>query len=210
MLGVTFGTKHSYNDFGLILADTNIGPAEPILYKVQVPGRNGLVDLTESITPRVRFNERIITYTFNTVGYCNWQQKMREVGSYLQGQKMHVIDDSDPLWYWEGDIVINNQSSSEDLGTIIIQVNAYPFKFKTTETEEEITGDGTLTCTNGRMEVHPTVTCNEECTLTFGNKTITLEAGTHLIAEFEFIEGDNEVEVESEGTTTITYREGAL
>ena len=128
----------------------------------------------------------------------------------IHGQKFHVVQDSDPNYYWDAFCKVNQIKNKVRLGTVVIDCECYPFKLKTTETEEEITGDGTLTCTNGRMEVHPTVTCDEECTLTFNNKTITLEAGTHLIAEFEFIEGDNEVEVESEGTTTITYREGAL
>lgn len=209
MLGVTFGTYHSNNDFGLILADTNIGAAEPMRYTVEVAGRNGIVDLTNAMSPYTHYRERVITYTFNTLGHCNWQEKMREVGNAIHGRKLWVIDDDDTSYHWEGLVAISQQSSQERLGTIVIIVTAFPFKMRNSETVKTITGNGTLHCDNERLEVNPRVTCTAECTLTFGSETRTIEAGTRLL-DFLLEEGTNDIGVVSTGTTTITYREGAL
>ena len=45
MQTVTFGTKNSYDDFGLILTDKNIGFPEPKLEEGDVIGADGVIDL---------------------------------------------------------------------------------------------------------------------------------------------------------------------
>lgn len=210
MIGVTFGQKHSYDDFRLILESTQIGAPEPVRYLIDVPGRNGLLDLTDVITPNVRYRNRIISYNFNTIGHVNWQEKMREVASYLHGKKLRVIDDSDPEWFWEGVCTVAEQSSIGALGTLMIQVDAYPFKLKTTETTKSITRSGTLNATNGRMEVTPEITNTASATIAWGTKSVTLNAGTHKVSDIVLKEGDNTFTITSTGTTTFRYREGAL
>ena len=39
--GVRFGTKHSYNDFGLVLQKKDLSLPEPKTEKIEVTGRNG-------------------------------------------------------------------------------------------------------------------------------------------------------------------------
>ena len=46
MQTVTFGTKNSYDDFGLILTDKNIGFPEPKLEEVDVIGADGIIELS--------------------------------------------------------------------------------------------------------------------------------------------------------------------
>ena len=47
--GVTFGIKHSYEDFGLILSSKEIGLPTPKTESVSVIGRNGNLDLTDAL-----------------------------------------------------------------------------------------------------------------------------------------------------------------
>lgn len=210
MLGVTFGSKHSYDDFGLFLASTVIGAPEPVRYQIEVPGMDGVLDLTDSITPSVRYRNRIMTYTFNTIGHTNWQAKMRDIASYLQGQRLHVVDDSDDGYYWDGICTIISQSSDMALGTIVVQVDAKPFKLKANETIKSRNGSGTLDCVNGRMEVTPEITTTASATILFNGRSFSVGAGTHKIADIVLTEGSNILTITSTGTTTVRYREGAL
>ena len=53
MIGVTFGDKHSFDDFGIYLTSKTINPPEPQTNTISVPLRDGSIDLTESLTKRL-------------------------------------------------------------------------------------------------------------------------------------------------------------
>ena len=42
-------SKHSYKDFGLVLTEQNIGVPTAKTYTVDIEGRNGTLDLSESL-----------------------------------------------------------------------------------------------------------------------------------------------------------------
>ena len=54
MQTVTFGTKNSYDDFGLILTDKDIGFPEPKLEEVDVIGADGVIDLSEVLISNIK------------------------------------------------------------------------------------------------------------------------------------------------------------
>ena len=65
--GVTFNINndsyHTYDDFNLILENCVISPAEAKVYTIDVPGRNGKLDVTASITRSLVYQNRTITLT---------------------------------------------------------------------------------------------------------------------------------------------------
>ena len=67
MIGVTIGEKHSYNDWGLILSSKIISPPKPKLNQISVPVRDGTIDLTETLTEDIKFEDRMISLTFSVV-----------------------------------------------------------------------------------------------------------------------------------------------
>jgi len=75
-------------------------------------------------------------------------------------------------------------------------------------------GSATVTLTNTRMSVVPTITISAEMTIAFtiGEVvyTINLSAGTHIVLSLVLIEGDTEVEITGTGSITFTYQKGAL
>lgn len=210
MIGITFGNKHSYNDFGLLLADVSVTPPEPWRFEVEVPARNGILDLTSAITSKKRYRNRTISLEFQTIGACNYQQKLTEISNAIHGQTLDVVFDSDSQYHWNAYVIVDQQGSSEEVGSFQITLDCFPFKLKNTTTTYTVTGSDTITCVNGRMEVTPEFTATEEVTITFGEITKTVSAGTFTINEIQFAEGDNEITISSSGTTTITYTEGEL
>ena len=63
--GVTFGIKHSYEDFGLILSSKEIGLPTPKTESVSVIGRNGDLDLTDAFGNNVKFEKRKLKLNFS-------------------------------------------------------------------------------------------------------------------------------------------------
>ena len=64
MIGVTIGEKHSYNDWGLILSSQTISPPTPQINMVSVPMRDGSIDITETLSGDVKYDDRTLTFTF--------------------------------------------------------------------------------------------------------------------------------------------------
>ena len=87
MIGVTIGEKHSFNDWGIILSSKVISPPEPQLNKVDVPMRDGSIDLTESLTDDIKFKDRTITLNFTVTDKATWTAKVSEIQNYLHGKQ---------------------------------------------------------------------------------------------------------------------------
>ena len=86
--GVTFGTKHSYKDFGLILSSKDIGLPEPKVETVSVIGRNGDLDLTDALGDDVKFNNRKLEFVFSLLnGARDWTAVLSNLSNYLHGKK---------------------------------------------------------------------------------------------------------------------------
>lgn len=209
MLGITFGDKHSYYDWGVILENTEISPPVPKRYTVSVAGRNGLLDLTPELTPVVRFESRQLTFSFR-VKAGDWSTLMSQIYGDIHGRTLDVISDLDPDWHWHGCVTVDSFASEERTGSLVIVVEADPFKLENTETAYTKSGSGSVTCVCDRMEVCPTFTVTAETTIVFGDITATVSAGTHKIENIELTEGNNTITLTSTGSTTITYTNGRL
>lgn len=57
MKGVSFGDFHSYRDFSLILSQKTIGTPSPKTEAIDIPGGDGVLDLTEFFG-EVKYNNR--------------------------------------------------------------------------------------------------------------------------------------------------------
>ena len=112
MYGVTIGDKHSYKDFGLILSSQAIAPPEPRIKLVDVPMRDGSVDLTEAVSDTVRYQDRKITLTFSVIDARNtWVDKISKIQNYLHGQRMKIVFDEDTSFYYIGHSRVDTQQS---------------------------------------------------------------------------------------------------
>ena len=81
MQTVTFGTKNSYDDFGLILTDKDIGFPEPKLEEVDVIGADGVIELSEVLNDDIKYKTRKLQFTFTVLkGNKYWASTVADVG----------------------------------------------------------------------------------------------------------------------------------
>lgn len=131
MNGVTFGNKHSYRAWRMLLAShPEITPPTPKLKLVQVPGTNTVIDLTEALTGgEVKYEPRSIRCVFYVIGgRSKWPAVYSAVLNEVHGRRMKITLDTDPNWYYEGRVAVDQFDSDESAATIVITAEVEPYK----------------------------------------------------------------------------------
>lgn len=231
MYGVKLGDYHSYNDLGLILSKKVISPPSPQISTVTVPMRDGSIDLTESLTDDIKYNDRKITLTFSLIGSkATWDSKFSDIANLIHGQKMKIIFDEDPAFYWYGRASINNWTTDKRLGTMVVEATVEPFKYDVVssavdwewdifdfensiinETGELIVnGETTISLICRKKRMFPIFTASAAMTVTYDGETFNLSKGSQKMYGIFLTEGSNELTFKGNGTITIDYIGGSL
>jgi len=210
---IRFGTKWAHADYGLIVAPYAIPMPEPQTSFVDIPGRDGALDLSEAFGT-VRYTDRVIPLTLYTL--APFDTAVSAFAADVHGQRMHVVFDRDPTYYYDARITMGDVEKHAGYCELSLECRTKPYKLENTETTMIIQADGTATATlaNSRMAVVPTITTTAEMTLTFSasgqDYSVTLAAGTHTVSSLVLLEGDTEIGITGTGTITFVYRKGAL
>ena len=213
MSDIRFGTKWAHADYGLIVAPYAIPMPEPQTNFVEIPGRDGTLDLSEAFGT-IRYADRVIPLTL----YCRapFDALISTFAADVHGRRMNMIFDRDPTYYYDARITVEDVERHAGYCELSLECRVKPYKLEQFETAITVlpTGIATVTLTNTRMPVVPSITVSAEMTLTFtiGGKdySINLSAGTHIIPSLLLMEGDTEIEITGTGRITFTYRKGAL
>lgn len=230
MQTVTFGTKNSYDDFGLILTDKDIGFPEPKLEEVDVIGADGVIDLSEVLNDDIKYKTRKLQFTFTVLkGNKYWSSTVADVANYLHGKKLRIQMDFDPAYYYTGRCKINSFKTSKRLCTITIDAECEPYRLDINGNGEKwlwdtfsfqngfirvnaVTVNGSLQVNlqNQRKIVSPTFTCSTAMTVTFDGVTYNLPKGKTQVLGIRLQYGTNYVTFKGNGTVKIEYQGGAL
>lgn len=131
MHGVTFGNKHSFRAWGLMLrVRPEISPPKPQTKLIHVPGTNTVIDLTETLTGgEVKYEPRKIKCIFCVVGgRQNWAKVYSDVLNDVHGKRLKIIMDDDPNYYYIGRVAVNQWESEEAMASIVIEADVEPYK----------------------------------------------------------------------------------
>ena len=170
MKGVNFGDFHSYRDFSLILSQKTIGAPSPKTETIDVPGGDGVLDLTEFFG-EVKYNNRNLSFEFTSIiPQAFFMSQFSQIQDALHGQKMQIVLDDDPEWYYTGRIGVSEWKADKNIGELTIDCDCDPYKTKLSETvvTEVVNGPKTVILTNSRKIVVPTISITGEVDLTFG------------------------------------------
>ena len=213
MSDIRFGTKWAHADYGLIVAPYAIPMPEPQTNFVEIPGRNGALDLSEAFGT-VRYADRVIELTLYK--RAPFDSLVSAFAADVHGRRMNVIFDRDPTFYYDARVTIENVERHWGYCELSLECRAKPYKLEQFETAITVlpAGTATVTLTNTRMPVVPVITVSAGMTLTFTllgkDSTVNLSAGTHFIPSLVLMEGDTEIGITGTGRITFTYRKGAL
>ena len=212
MKGIRFGGYHSFNDLRLILASKTIGTPSPKTETIDIPGGDGVLDLTEFYGD-VKYENRPLSFEFSTmVSRSDFPSVFSAVQNALHGKKLPIIDDEDPEWYYTGRISVSEWKAEKNIGKLTIDCDCEPYKqsIYTTTVSKVVSSNATIVLDNDKMPTVPTITTTAEFLISFNGFNDVYTSGTFTIPELELGSGTNQVYVEGYGSISFTYRKGRL
>lgn len=232
MNGVLFGNKNSYNDWELILQERpTVSPPKVKTTYVDIPNANGSLDLTEVMSNDVKYDNREITCKFHVLNKREeWHDIYSNIQDYLHGQKMKIILDENPCFFYEGRCSVDEWSSSKVTSTIVIKATVEPYKKELYSSLEDwewdsfnfetgiirnykdivVDGEYTLNIEGTRMQVIPIFNVTGEINVNFNGKSYNLPLGSSRILNIVIKQGNNELKFTGKGKVSVDYRGGRL
>ena len=215
MKGVYFGNIHSYNDLNLILAPFTPAPAIPQTTFLDVPGRNGSLDLTEA-HGEVKYKSRVFQFLFtiDPSDGMTFDEKVMQVSNALNGKRCKITLDRDPDYYWIGRCVVDKYAQKRNQGQITVKATVDTYKLKQCQTVMTVAlsdSEKTIYVESGRMAAVPIIECSDDDTfISFDGNEHKLSAGTHKVLNIRFVEGINVLTVKGTGTIKFAWQEGEM
>lgn len=202
---------NAYKKYGLILTSKTITPAEPRLLLVDVPGRDGLIDVTDTMG-EIKYKNRKIILNFSMLGTRT--QNMRVFGEFsndFNGRKVFPSFSEDPDYYYDARVEkITFQQKSANEAEITMTITAFPYAQTKQDFEVEARTEDDTEIICSRMPTVPTIIIEEgSADITFERKTYSLSAGTYAIQTIVMHEGSNIFHVEG-APVTFKYKKGKL
>lgn len=187
-----------------------LNPPEPKTYTVDIPGGNGVIDLTEAMTGDVAFERREQSFEFKCIYPRDFERTKTQLSNFLHGRAFDYQLSFDPDYTYHGRFKVNAYSHEGYVGGIVgdinITISADPYKSKGTQTYSlNASGGRSFTFWSGRRPVHPTIECGSACRVEWGGESINVPAGTYILRSVVFREGANDLYVESGSITSVTW-----
>lgn len=234
------GTSASYSlydDWHLYITNTDcIGEPKQYTKYIEIPGRNGLLDISEVVSGRQIYTSRPIK--INLAGPRDkktWSAAMSIARNSINGKICHIFFDDDPMYYWRGRVEIKDFSSVLDRGTLTISIpTADPYKYSIFSSGDPwlwdpfnfetdmityigaitVNGTYTLTIPHGHMPTTPDLVVSNKVgtlTVTYGGTTYTLDTGSNKIPSI-IIGGETDETLVFNGhaKVEVSYRSGSL
>lgn len=130
MQGVTYNSKHTYWDWGLLLREHPvISPPVPKTKLVEVPGSDDPIDITETLTGNVHYECREITCKFTMMAARDkWPSLYSEILNHLHGKRMKITLDNDKDYSYSGRTEISEWNPGQTVAEITIKATVAPYK----------------------------------------------------------------------------------
>lgn len=228
---IYFDGKGTLVEWGLKLLDVKISLPDIKEKKIDIPGLDGELDLSASLTGDVQYHNRTVQYTFDTYGSPeSWSALTGRIANFLHGMQRRVIHGFDPGYYYEGRLSVDSVKSSQYTSRLVITGDVHPYKYEVNDGSEDwewdpfdlengvireykdmlIIGSRVITVIGRRKRVIPSITCSARMALFYNGTTIDLPAGTTKLYELQLGEGEHALTFVGNGTVTISYRGGSL
>lgn len=190
--------------YNMVLLDGyTLSPPEPKTTTVEIPGRDGVLDLTESLIGDVSYNNRSMSFTFLIVDLEQFEVVKTQVSNALHGRKFNFEMTMDPGYTYTGRFKIKSYThmatwSHGICGYIEVEIDAEPYKLKSHYVYNlNATGGAMFNLESGRKKVHPIVEISAPARIRFKDVVYRIGAGRFQLNDILFEEGINEIYINS-------------
>ena len=213
MKGVSFGGLRSDTDLGLVLYSKKISPPKVKTTTVEIPGRDGDLDITEALTGRVSYEDREIIFVFRIPSPKEeWASVYSDTLNSIHGKKMNIILDDDPDYHYTGRVSVEDFGVNRNLAEIEVKCLVEPKKtYKTiSKYTASVTDTKKVTVKNSGIPTVPTITVSKEMNVVFGGNTYHLSPGKNRVFDILLPKGNSELTFNGSGNVTIEFKVQSL
>lgn len=190
--------------FQMILLDGyTLSPPEPKTYTVDIPGGDGVIDLTSALTGDVAYSNRSQSFTFMVVDPDSFERVKTDVSNFLHGKSFDYQMTMDPGYTYHGRFSVTEYSHAVYaypglVGVFTVDIDADPYKSKGLQTYQlNATGGKMFRLESGRKPVHPVIECTQPCRVRWKNVVTVVPVGTYRLNDVLFTDGFNEIYINS-------------
>lgn len=230
---ITIGDKNTWDDWHLIPATRPLFNPPPVKFNLQdVPGGDGMINLTKALAGRPTYGNRTGSWTFYVEnGFKDWTALYSEIMVYLHGQELRAILEDDPAYYYEGVFSVNEWKSDKNWSQIVIDYNVGPYKKEIANTGSDWLWDPfnfetgiirnyknlsvlttlTVVVEGDMMDSIPVIICSASgMSVQYEGTTYSLSKGANTINDIVLHTGPNTLVFSGQGTITIENTGGRL
>ena len=199
----------AYDEWKIVLTSVENTLPEPKTITVDIKGSDGLLDLSEAASGDVRYTNRKLKLTFELLNVNNYDKLMTDIGNAIHGRMVKVQLTSDDNYYYEGRATISKWECRKRKGTIVVDVDAYPFKINVRDIVRTFTisSDGSISL---NVETRKIIVPELEVTGSLTLNGVSLTAGKQKYPEIVLKNGTNTFTVSGTGTVKFIYRAEVL
>lgn len=212
--GALIGGFHTWRDWRAIIQNSDIvGSPEPNTNYLEVPGGNGHIDLTETLTGDVTYSTRQLKFNLALkTSPAAWPDAISRIFNKLHGKAVQVILDEEPTHYFYGRVNIDGVSRSQISGQLTIMVECDPYRYELEETVETFSVDGTkeVSIENDRMWATPDIWASRDCTIALAGRMYSIAQGSQKRMDIVLKDGVNQLTVTGTVMIGFTFRKGCL
>ncbi len=230
---ITIGSKNTWDDWHLIPSSRPLfSPPTVKTNTVDIPGGDGVLDLSTALAGRPTYNNRTGSWTFYVEnGFKNWSVLYSEIMVYLHGQTFKAFLEDDPGYYYEGRFSVNAWKSDKDYSQITIDYDVAPYKQSRTVSGSDwlwdtfnfetgvirnyknIAVNGTLSVVvvGDMMNAALVIICSDSgMSVEYEGTSYSLSKGSNSMTALVLKQGENTLTFSGSGTVTIENVGGRL
>lgn len=121
---------HTKRDMDITMTNKVINLPEARLNTIDVPGRDGILDLTAAIG-HTRYKNRTLVFNFVFADVINitHERMLQKLASYIHGKQMNIIEDDDPIHYYMGRCAVSSISAEPYITKFNITCSCDPYRY---------------------------------------------------------------------------------
>lgn len=210
-------SHNTWYDFHCIVTAKKISDPEPKTNYVKLDGMHGSLDLSESLTGDIHYDDRTISMTLWT-DYGNRKDReslLQRITNFLHGQRVTIIEPDDPDHYFNGRAKIKSKKNTSAYAEVVIEAVCEPWRYARAETVREVeigtAGAIDVVINNGGVKIlSPTITVDGSVEIGDSSQRIQLDSGAYFIPDIKLRRGVNIIRVSGNGSVKFSYREAYL
>lgn len=226
---VKIGDKYLTKDYGFLFSSKNISSPKPKLIEIDIPGTSEMIDLTETLSGDVEYDQREITVVVkDIIGVHSYYARLSQLANDIHGQKKELIFSKDSGYYWTGRMDVNTAVAETYGSTFTIKATVDPYKYETQSSLEpwlwdsfsfedgiirdyfNIAVPGSITIIGRRKRVCPKFICSNAMNVSYLGNIYPLASGETVVPDIFIGEGNHVLTFIGSGTVSVDYQGGSL